>query len=169
MHNHYSSLMLTQRQVARTRHASQLYQTGSLSTIGHLSSVAPTPPDTPPRWAPSSNAPAIYPDFFNLRHDAWTQNTMDPAKMGKRRNRAVMLHALANIEQWAIDLAWDILARFGPTHRPALPPAFFADFVRVAADEAKHFSLLRARLEDMGASSVLRSVAGRADRLSFQV
>jgi uncharacterized ferritin-like protein (DUF455 family) len=56
-----------------------------------------------------------------------------------------MLHALANIEQWAIDLAWDIMARFGPSH-PNLPDAFFSDFTKMALDESKHFSLLTARL-----------------------
>jgi len=32
---------------------------------------------------------------------------------------------------------WDIVARFGPRH-PNLPPAFFADFTKVALDESKH-------------------------------
>ncbi|KAM6490761.1 Protein of unknown function (DUF455) domain containing protein [Amanita muscaria] len=54
-----------------------------------------------------------------------------------RKNRAVMLHALANIEQWAIDLAWDIMARFGASN-PDLPPAFFTDFTKMALDESKH-------------------------------
>lgn len=60
-----------------------------------------------------------------------------------------MLHALANIEQWAIDLAWDIIARYGPSH-PSLPLAFYSDFTKVALDESKHFSLLSARLEQLG-------------------
>lgn len=70
---------------------------------------------------------------------------VDPAKVTHRKNRAAMLHALANIEQWAIDLAWDIIARYGPAH-PDLPPAFFSDFTKMALDESKHFSLLVARL-----------------------
>ena len=40
---------------------------------------------------------------------------------------------------------WDIIARYGPSH-PDLPPAFFADFTKMALDESKHFSLLTARL-----------------------
>jgi uncharacterized ferritin-like protein (DUF455 family) len=81
-----------------------------------------------------------------------------------------MLHALANIEQWAyvtsilslscpeddaderqgrIDLAWDVIARFGPKH-PDLPPAFFSDWSKVALDESKHFSLLCSRLSALG-------------------
>ncbi|KDQ51809.1 hypothetical protein JAAARDRAFT_198874 [Jaapia argillacea MUCL 33604] len=68
------------------------------------------------------------------------------------KGRVTMLHALANIEQWAIDLAWDIIARFGPSH-PTLPPSFYSDFTKVALDEAKHFFLLRARLEALSPST----------------
>jgi hypothetical protein len=48
-----------------------------------------------------------------------------------------------------IDLAWDVIARFGPANH-ALPPAFFADWAKVALDESKHFSLLTARLRELG-------------------
>ncbi|KAG6898842.1 hypothetical protein C0993_003644, partial [Termitomyces sp. T159_Od127] len=113
--------------VQRTREAVTLFRTGKLSSIGHKSPGAPRPPDVPPREA----------------HVA--QNTVDPGKVRNRKNRAAMLHALANIEQWAIDLAWDIMARFGPAH-PDLPPAFFSDFTKMALDESKHFTLLTSRL-----------------------
>ncbi|KAF5347814.1 hypothetical protein D9756_010294 [Leucocoprinus leucothites] len=114
--------------VERTKHAVHLFRTGKLSSIGHKSSHAPHPPDVPSRDA------------------SWTRNLKtDPAKVKNRKNRAVMLHALANIEQWAIDLAWDIMARFGPLY-PNIPPAFFHDFSKMALDEAKHFSLLTSRL-----------------------
>ncbi|KAL1943578.1 hypothetical protein VTO73DRAFT_4023 [Trametes versicolor] len=113
--------------VQRTRHAVQQFRTGQLKSIGHRSTKAPRPPEVPPR------------------EEMYERNTVDPAKMARRKNRAVMLHALANIEQWAIDLAWDIIARYGPSH-PDLPPAFFADFTKMALDESKHFSLLTARL-----------------------
>jgi uncharacterized ferritin-like protein (DUF455 family)/nitrite reductase/ring-hydroxylating ferredoxin subunit len=73
---------------------------------------------------------------------------------GTLKSRISMLHALANIELWAIDLAIDICVRFAAfetrnTSRP-LPRAYFHDWLKVANDEAKHFSLLRARLEEMG-------------------
>ncbi|EPQ53011.1 DUF455-domain-containing protein [Gloeophyllum trabeum ATCC 11539] len=113
--------------VQRTRHAVHMFRTGQLSSIGQRGSNVPRPPDLPPR------------------HEAYVKNTVDPSKIGRRKNRAVMLHALANIEQWAIDLAWDIIARFGPIH-PDLPPAFYSDFAKVALDESKHFSLLCSRL-----------------------
>ena len=65
--------------------------------------------------------------------------------MPRRRNfgspagRIALLHALAHIELNAIDLAWDIIARFG---EPSLPREFFDDWVGVAAEEAEHFALL---------------------------
>lgn len=57
--------------------------------------------------------------------------------------------ALANIEQYAIDLAWDIIARFADTeiNGERLPVEFFLDWAKVAEDEAKHFTLLNRRLE----------------------
>ena len=81
-----------------------------------------------------------------------------PGKAGTLRSRINIIHALANIEQWAIDLAIDICVRFATFQTitaadgPALPlpRTFFYDWLKVANDEAKHFSLLRARLEELG-------------------
>lgn len=87
-------------------------------------------------------------------------NTVKPAEMprsrggGTLKSRITMLHALANIELWAIDLAVDICVRFSTFHAEVnareLPRAFFHDWLKVANDEAKHFSFLRSRLEEMG-------------------
>jgi uncharacterized ferritin-like protein (DUF455 family) len=77
-----------------------------------------------------------------------------PAReMAKRRHlgslagRRALLHALAHIELNAVDLAWDLVARFTSA---ALPRAFYDDWVTVAAEEARHFSLLTARLAAVG-------------------
>lgn len=71
-----------------------------------------------------------------------------PGEMPKRssgpKGRIALVHALTHIEFNAIDLAWDIIARFGTED---LPEAFFDDWVSVAAEEAEHFELLRKRLE----------------------
>ena len=99
-----------------------------------------------------------------------------PKEMPKRRafgspaGRIALLHALAHIELNAIDLAWDIVARF---RREALPRAFFDDWVGVAAEEALHFELLAGRLADFGArygdlpahDGLWESAAGTADDL----
>ncbi|KAL1743797.1 hypothetical protein HDZ31DRAFT_40074 [Schizophyllum fasciatum] len=120
--------------VERTRHAVQLFRTGKLKSIGNKVASPPQPPDVPPR------------------HALYVENTVAPERMKSRRNFAATLHALANIEQWAIDLAWDIMARFGPRHKD-LPPAFFTDFTKMALDESKHFTLLTARLAAISPST----------------
>ncbi|EFJ27049.1 hypothetical protein SELMODRAFT_96792, partial [Selaginella moellendorffii] len=69
-------------------------------------------------------------------------------KAGSLLSRKALLHSLVNIESWAIDLSWDIIARFGEEER--LPREFFDDFVQVAQDEGRHFRLLAARLAELG-------------------
>jgi uncharacterized ferritin-like protein (DUF455 family) len=68
---------------------------------------------------------------------------------GNAAKRIALLHALAHIELNAIDLAWDLIARFG---RDDMPRAFFDDWVKVADEEALHFELLSARLRELGAA-----------------
>ena len=69
-------------------------------------------------------------------------------KGGSPESRVAILHSLAHIESWAIDLSWDVIARFGAER--LMPTAFFDDFVAVAKDESRHFSKLAARLEALG-------------------
>ena len=59
--------------------------------------------------------------------------------------RAVLLHAIAHIEFNAINLALDAIWRFD-----AMPRTYYLDWLRVAAEEAKHFGMLRAHLQSMG-------------------
>jgi uncharacterized ferritin-like protein (DUF455 family) len=61
--------------------------------------------------------------------------------------RIALVHALAHIELNAIDLGWDLVARFSGEE---LPRGFFDDWVGVAAEEADHFELLADRLADFG-------------------
>jgi len=68
---------------------------------------------------------------------------------GNAAKRVALLHALAHIELNAIDLAWDLIARFG---RDDMPRAFFDDWVKVADEEALHFELLSVRLRELGAA-----------------
>jgi uncharacterized ferritin-like protein (DUF455 family) len=69
-------------------------------------------------------------------------------RFGSRAGHIALLHALAHIELNAIDLAWDIVARFAG---PGLPRQFADEWAGVAAEEAEHFALLAARLEALGA------------------
>jgi uncharacterized ferritin-like protein (DUF455 family) len=63
--------------------------------------------------------------------------------MGSAQGRAAFIHSIAHIEFNAIDLAWDAVYRFR-----GLPHAYYADWVAVANDEARHFAMLRTRLRD---------------------
>lgn len=65
---------------------------------------------------------------------------------GSARGRIAMLHALAHIEHGAIDLAFDMIGRFGR----AYPRGFVDDWISVGADEAMHFALLDRRLRALG-------------------
>ncbi|RZI82792.1 MAG: ferritin-like domain-containing protein [Rubrivivax sp.] len=59
--------------------------------------------------------------------------------------RAALIHAICHIEFNAINLALDAVWRF-----PNMPAAYYLDWLRVAGEEALHFSLLREHLQSLG-------------------
>ncbi|MCW9012843.1 MAG: ferritin-like domain-containing protein [Gammaproteobacteria bacterium] len=59
--------------------------------------------------------------------------------------RIILAHALAHIEFNAINLALDAVYRFRD-----MPRKFYSDWIRVADEEAYHFSLLEQYLKDRG-------------------
>jgi uncharacterized ferritin-like protein (DUF455 family) len=61
--------------------------------------------------------------------------------------RAALVHALAHIELNAVNIALDAIWRF-----PDMPAGYYSDWLRVATDEARHFSMLRTHLEALGFS-----------------
>ncbi|MEY4160492.1 MAG: hypothetical protein RLZZ136_1113 [Pseudomonadota bacterium] len=79
---------------------------------------------------------------------------LPPSRMPKRgrghseRGRIALWHALGHIEYVAIDLALDIVGRFGGERGPD----FITDFLSVAADEAMHFVLIARKLQSLGAA-----------------
>ncbi|MDH5181796.1 MAG: ferritin-like domain-containing protein [Gammaproteobacteria bacterium] len=75
---------------------------------------------------------------------------VSPRKLPKRSlgsdiGRAALIHALAHIEFNAINLGWDAVYRF-----QSMPDQFYSDWIKVAVEEAYHFSLLRDHLRQMG-------------------
>ncbi len=73
-----------------------------------------------------------------------------PRLVGRRsmvtvEGRAMLIHALAHIEFNAANLALDALWRF-----PDLPLEYYTDWLRVAKEEAVHFSMLTAHLRVLG-------------------
>jgi len=75
---------------------------------------------------------------------------VDPRDVTRRgmqtpQGRAVTLHAIAHIEFNAINLALDAIARFS-----GMPHAYYSDWLAVAADESRHFTLLADHLTLLG-------------------
>mmetsp|Transcript_11710 Transcript_11710/g.33060 ORF Transcript_11710/g.33060 Transcript_11710/m.33060 type:complete len:313 (-) Transcript_11710:290-1228(-) len=130
--------------VERTLAALELLDRGLLELPGNPSTSESQPrsdvlpPDRPPRDPGLEYVP---PHLVPRR-----------GKCGTLASRVKHLHALVHIEATAVDLAWDIVARFGQheAYRDVLPAEFYKEFVVVAADEARHYAALKARLEDLG-------------------
>ncbi|BGO89592.1 hypothetical protein NBRC10512v2_001548 [Rhodotorula toruloides] len=129
--------------VSLTRTLVSLFRSGSLTRLADSSTDPPHPYE--PYRAPSTVVVA-------------SGKTKTLGKGGTVASRARMLHSLANIELWAIDLAVDHIARFhgwrlgDPEGKKGKKMGweFVADFLKVAEDEAKHFSLLAERLDELG-------------------
>lgn len=130
--------------VALVRRLVSLFRSGSLTRLSDPKNDPPHPSE--PYRAPTTKTVA-------------SGQTRSLGKGGSVQTRIRMLHALANIELWAIDLAVDHIARFydwrlgtrdGQGAGKRIGWGFVADFLRVAEDEAKHFTLLSERLEALG-------------------
>lgn len=75
---------------------------------------------------------------------------LPPAQVPRRRlgsapGRAALIHAIAHIEFNAINLALDAVYRFR-----GLPDEYYGDWLSVAADEARHYTMLQHRLAELG-------------------
>lgn len=66
---------------------------------------------------------------------------------GSPTGRIALLHAVAHIELNAVDLHWDIIARFTDIK---MPMGFYDDWVKAAAEESNHFNLMCDCLEAQG-------------------
>ena len=87
--------------------------------------------------APAAQTLPGRPERPELRHHTAVARRSPATAEG----RAVLIHAIAHIEFNAINLALDAIWRF-----PGMPEQFYLDWLRVAAEEAKHFRLLRDHL-----------------------
>lgn len=116
---------------AQARQMAELWRHGELSR----EACADDWPDRPAR-----------PD----RPELLEPRAMPRRKISGERGRKAQLHALAHIELNAIDLAFDLVGRFADREKtPPLPDAFVDDWIRVGADEARHFLMLDDRLNEM--------------------
>ena len=68
-------------------------------------------------------------------------------KMDSAQGRASLLHSLAHIEFNAINLALDAIWRF-----PDMPQQYYEDWLKVAKEEAYHFTLVEGYIQSLGFS-----------------
>ncbi len=115
----------------KSRQAQVLHgQAATLSIAERWSGDLPDPATLPGRPA----RPALLPHTEVARRSPATAH-----------GRAVLVHAIAHIEFNAINLALDAVWRFD-----GMPRDFYLDWMRVAAEEARHFLLLRDHLRGLG-------------------
>lgn len=127
-----SALCITDpgHKVAATHALFEAWEAGqiTLNTAEHLTPDAGTPlPGRPER-------PVLLPPV-----DVPQRSPFTPPGL------AMLLHAVTHIEFNAINLALDAVWRF-----PGMPADFYTDWLRVAHEEAIHFSLLRTHLQSLG-------------------
>ena len=132
------------KKAEKTRHYTQQWRDGHITSLGTIE-------DMPMRPARPDKPELLMPRDMPRRR-----------KGDNDKNKINLLHALSHIELNAIDLSWDIIARFSfyytQTSSPpsngtdfTLPLAFYTDWLKVADDEAKHFLMLSERLADFNA------------------
>jgi uncharacterized ferritin-like protein (DUF455 family) len=113
---------------ARTREIAAAFARGELTVDA----------DAPPPLAITAPGRPGKPALVNIRD-------LPKRGIGSAEGRAAFLHAVAHIEFNAINLALDAAYRFR-----GMPAGFYADWVQVADDEARHFVMLAGRLRELG-------------------
>ncbi len=74
-----------------------------------------------------------------------TLTNMQRRGLGSKKGHQAMLHAIAHIEYNAVNLALDAVYRFRE-----MPYQYYVDWMRVAYEEAQHFSLIAKRMAESG-------------------
>jgi uncharacterized ferritin-like protein (DUF455 family) len=104
-----------------------------------------------PDGALDADAALVVPPGASLPGRPDRPELVPPQLVTRRRSlntdagRANMIHALCHIEFNAINLALDAAWRFA-----GMPPAFYRDWLRVAGEEAYHFTLLADHMGTLG-------------------
>jgi uncharacterized ferritin-like protein (DUF455 family) len=120
------------REKTRVSHAAAKLWFDSVKAGNPLEIGSCVPPQNPSR--------PIHPELL-------PPNKMPKRRTGSLKGRIALLHAIAHIELNAVDLHWDIIARFATIN---MPRGYFDDWVKAADEESKHFNLLCDRLEALG-------------------
>ena len=72
---------------------------------------------------------------------------VEETRRNKGSKTARAIHGVAHAEGYAIDLMWDLMARFRSC---AMPHEFYQEFMHVANEEAVHFEKWEHRLQQLG-------------------
>lgn len=104
-------------------------RTGTESSIAIGTAHPPTHPSRPER-----------PELLSPRD-------VPRRRPGSETGRIALLHAVAHIELNAVDLHWDIIARFAHVE---MPLGFYDDWAKAAAEESNHFNLICDCLKALG-------------------
>ena len=117
--------------VVLARRLGSMWRAGEMS-LGGLASdfLYPDQPGRPDK-----------PELLSLRD-------MPRRRTGSKKGLIALVHSLAHIELNAIDMAFDLLARFG---NAPLPGDFFDGALKVGMEEADHFEMINDDLESLGA------------------
>lgn len=123
------------RKAAAALSAADAWRDGALATDLKRPKTPPNRPARPDR--PVLTAPSAAPR----------------RRLGSQAGRRALLHAIAHIEFNAIDLAFDMAARFAPAIAAIGldAEAFIGDWFMIGAEEARHFGLIRRRVQALGA------------------
>lgn len=98
------------------------------------------------RWRPSDpGEPGLLPCGRPGRPIMVAPGRLPRRSLGSVEGRQALIHAVAHIEFNAINLGLDAALRF-----PGMPDDYYRDWLSVAADEARHFSMLNGRLAELG-------------------
>ena len=114
--------------LSQTDDLHQAWEQGVVTCNAALSPIMPTPIPGRPHKPVMVSALAV-----------------DKRKFSTAEGRAALIHSLAHIEFNAINLALDAVYRFRD-----LPADYYRDWLKVAAEEAGHFILLRNYLRSLG-------------------
>ncbi|GGD60744.1 DUF455 family protein [Erythrobacter arachoides] len=101
--------------------------------------------DLPDGWSVAMPDRPCWPDGLKVLPAAQMPKR---GRGGSQQGRIALWHSIAHIEFVAIDLALDIVGRFGAQ----MDRGFIRDFLQVAAEEAMHFALIERHLATMGAA-----------------
>ena len=101
------------------------------------------------RGAPIEVGIAVPPDFPARpeRPELLSPRDVPKRRPGTPEGRIAILHAVAHIELNAVDLHWDLIARFSDVE---MPLGYYDDWVQAADEESKHFNLVCDCLEALG-------------------